>query len=137
MLMIPQPGVPAVTFTYSNVKLIKIDVEGHELKALMGAKKLIKEQMPIIPFEQQVKDFTNGKSPVLSLLEEIGYEHFAILKKHPRVYGSGLNKFLWVPLVRMIFGECSRIEFVKKMEPDFYSFVIALPSWMKKTGVSK
>jgi FkbM family methyltransferase len=123
--------------TFTNVKLIKIDVEGHELKALTGAKKLIKEQMPIILFEQQVKDFTNGKSPVVSLLEEIGYEHFAILKKHPRIYGSGLNKFLWVPFLRMVFGEYNKIELVKKIEPDFYSFLIALPSWMKETGASK
>jgi FkbM family methyltransferase len=41
----------------NNIKLIKIDVEGHELEVLLGAKKVIKSQEPIILFEAKI----NGK----------------------------------------------------------------------------
>jgi FkbM family methyltransferase len=41
----------------SNIKFIKIDVEGHELDVLLGAKKVIKSQEPMILFEAKI----NGK----------------------------------------------------------------------------
>lgn len=40
-----------------NIKFIKIDVEGHELDVLIGAKKIIKLHEPIIMFEAKI----NGK----------------------------------------------------------------------------
>jgi FkbM family methyltransferase len=117
---------------YDNVKLLKIDVEGHEYKALSGARKLIKEQMPIILFEQHISDFENGHSPVVSLLKEIGYKDFATMKKYPRSYGSKMKRFFLVPLFRAAFGESTRIENITDIKPDFYSFVIALPDWIKE-----
>jgi FkbM family methyltransferase len=123
---------------FNNVKLLKIDIEGHEYKALTGAKNLIKEQMPIILFEQHVSDFTNGKSPVVSLIQEMGYEAFAVVKKHPHVSGNFAKKFLLVTLLRTIFGEFTEITVLKQIEPDFYSFIIALPGWItKETSLGK
>ncbi len=51
--------------------LIKIDVEGHELKALQGSLKTIKENLPIILIEiHKNKD----KENILSLFRELDYE---------------------------------------------------------------
>lgn len=119
---------------YDNVKLLKIDVEGHEYNALMGAKNLIKKSMPIILFEQQAADFKDGESPVVSLLKEIGYQDFAIVKRNPRFYGNKIMKFLLVPLIMAILGESTKITVTDTITPDFYHFLIALPGWVKKKG---
>jgi FkbM family methyltransferase len=115
---------------FDNVKLLKIDVEGHEYKALWGAKHLIKEHMPIVLFEQHLSDFDEGRSPVVLLLQQLGYKDFAVVKKHPRFYGSKFRKFFLAPISRTIFGESTRIENLTEIKPDFYSFIIALPGWL-------
>lgn len=113
-----------------DVKLIKIDVEGHEHKVLSGARQTIRDRQPIILFEQHTDDFTNGQSPVVALLRELGYERFATLRKHPAVHGSFLKKALLVPLLRVLLGESIRIELENDLQPAFYPFIIALPRWL-------
>jgi len=56
-----------------KISLIKIDVEGHELAALRGAKELIKKNKPIVLFEQLSSEFSNGTSKVLEYLKELDY----------------------------------------------------------------
>ncbi|MFC3652882.1 FkbM family methyltransferase [Dyella humi] len=116
---------------FENVKLLKIDVEGHECKALMGAKKIIQEHRPIILFEQHIDDFVNGESQVLSLLKEFGYKDFAIVRRYPLPLPSFL-KFVLTPLLRILLGEQTKIVVTSTITPDFYSFIIALPSWVQK-----
>ncbi|GLQ90825.1 hypothetical protein GCM10007898_44010 [Dyella flagellata] len=115
---------------FENVKLLKIDVEGHEYKALSGAKKIIQEHRPIILFEQHIDDFINGESPVLSFLKEVGYENFAIVRRYPLPLPSFL-KFVLTPLFRVLLGEQTRIVSTSRVKPDFYSFIIALPDWVQ------
>jgi len=112
-----------------NVKLIKIDVEGHEHQTIIGSRALIRAHRPIILFEQHAGDFTDGKSPVISLLQELGYKNFAILKKYPRVAGGYRKNVIAVPFLRSLFGESIQIKLVTEIKPDFYSFIIALPEW--------
>jgi len=58
----------------SDVALIKIDVEGHELEVLQGFYETIKTSLPVISFE------FNPNSPnhleVISFLNKMGYEDF-------------------------------------------------------------
>ncbi|RDS79690.1 FkbM family methyltransferase [Dyella monticola] len=117
---------------FENVRLLKIDVEGHEYKALSGAKKVIQQHKPIILFEHHIDDFKNGISPVLSLLKEFGYKDFAIIRRYPRPLPSFL-KFVVTPLLRIVFGEQTRIVVTDTITPDFYSFIIALPDGFKGT----
>lgn len=113
---------------FENVKLLKIDVEGHEQKALLGARETILRHKPIILFEQHVDDFVDGESEVLLLLKEFGYRNFATLKRYPRPWPSFL-KFVITPVLRLLVGEQTRIVVEKTIAPDFYSFIIALPGW--------
>lgn len=115
---------------FENVKLLKIDVEGHELKALSGAKKLIQEHQPIILFEQHIDDFKDCESSVLSLLKTLGYKDFAIVRRYPLPLPSFL-KFVLTPLLRVLVGEQTKITVTNVIAPDFYSFIIALPDWVK------
>lgn len=114
---------------FENVKLLKIDVEGHEYKALSGAKKIIQEHKPIILFEQHVDDFKNGESQVLSLLKGFGYRNFATVRRYPLPPPS-LLKFVLTPLLRVLLGEQTKIVLTSTVKPDFYSFIIALPGWV-------
>jgi len=55
----------------SNVKLIKIDTEGYELKILNGAKKIILGQHPILVCEADTPDKFNN---INSFLSQFGYK---------------------------------------------------------------
>ena len=60
----------------NNGVLIKLDVEGHELHALIGSKNFIKRYKPIICFEQHKNDFIDSKSQVIDLLTEMNYDFY-------------------------------------------------------------
>jgi FkbM family methyltransferase len=67
---------------YDNkISLIKIDVEGHELAALKGAKSLIEKNNPVILFEQHASDFSEGRSDVVDYLRGLNYRFFTIERR--------------------------------------------------------
>ena len=58
-----------------NVRLIKIDVEGHELAVLYGAHKTIEENnYPPIIFESWTWKFPEKRAKLIAYLEDLGYE---------------------------------------------------------------
>ncbi len=117
----------------TNVRLIKIDVEGHEFAAIRGAIALIRANRPIIMFEQHASDFSNGESAVLQLLEELGYRNFATVRRHPYVNGGILKKALVLPFMRLWSGESMRVKIETQIEPGFYAFIVGLPDWFPLT----
>lgn len=60
---------------FTNLELIKIDVEGLEANVIRGGSKVIEKYSPIILLEQHAKEFCmpNGESETLSLLQSMGY----------------------------------------------------------------
>lgn len=72
-----------------NVRLIKLDVEGHEFQAILGAKELIRRCRPWIIFEYVQTKERNDKA-VISLLKEWGYRCF------------DLQECDWMPTTRQI-----------------------------------
>lgn len=65
-----------------NISLIKLDVEGMEEQALLGAMNTIRSQYPIILFEQLSSSIINGKSESISLLEGLNYQMFVLRETH-------------------------------------------------------
>jgi FkbM family methyltransferase len=59
-------------FQDENISFIKIDVEGHELKALIGMRKSIKKHKPIIAFEGK----TDSIGEIIDLLKGYSYNQF-------------------------------------------------------------
>jgi len=110
-----------------NIKLIKIDVEGHELNALKGAHSTILKFKPIILFEQHPRDFINGESKVINYLKSLGYEKFALIKKDNNLFGKGLIKKTITPIYRLLFGEITSVVITNQFEKIFYDFIIAIP----------
>ena len=60
----------------NNVSFIKIDVEGHELKVLAGAHKLLKYQQPVISLDLHSRELSE---PINNLLMQSGYKHYYAL----------------------------------------------------------
>jgi len=119
-----------------NLQLIKLDVEGHELQVLKGAEKTIKNNLPIILFEQHESDFSQGQSPVIALLRDYGYRKFAVINRHPRIEGGFLRKLLVTPFLRLVFGEKGKLKLVETVPPGFHPFIVALPEWLSASAAA-
>jgi FkbM family methyltransferase len=67
---------------FSKVSFMKLDIEGGELYALMGARKLVKRSKPIIIFEGGSQSSANTyhytKDDFFNFFEELGYSIFTI-----------------------------------------------------------
>lgn len=112
-----------------NVTLMKIDVEGHELQAIAGAKDTISRNKPIILFEQFSEEFADGSSKVIDLLKTMGYANFLIIEHLPSLSYS-LPKIIRRPLFflqRLVVGDSIRIVPCKHFEQKYYSSIIAVP----------
>ena len=59
------------SFGFSNVSLIKIDIEGYQAHALKGAKKTISASHPAIIVEIREKDASSDETK--RILTELGY----------------------------------------------------------------
>jgi len=55
------------------ISFIKIDVEGFESSVLRGARRVICEYQPLVVMEQLSKEFVNGSTEAIQLLQEEGY----------------------------------------------------------------
>ena len=70
------------SFSFSNVSLIKIDVEGYQIPVLLGAEKTIRTWHPVIiieilggnRYEQLLPKFQKDCDKTKEILEQLGYE---------------------------------------------------------------
>jgi FkbM family methyltransferase len=116
-----------------DIKLIKVDVEGHDFAALVGAKDTIGTHKPIILFEQLAEDAAAGESVSIKLLKTYGYTTFAVIRRHPRA-AAGMPGPLraFVALAgRLLFGETMEIEVGDRSPEGYHAMVIAIPDWLK------
>jgi FkbM family methyltransferase len=111
------------------VKLIKIDVEGHEYDVLVGAKEVIKKDQPIIIFEQHKSDFTGNSTKSIDLIKSYNYSNFACIEKSPSPPSAFpvFLKLFYSTVFRLIKGSSSAVVMVDEFEPKFYPFIIAIP----------
>jgi len=103
-----------------RIVLIKIDVEGNELAVLKGAAETIGRCKPIVIFEQQAREFKDGRSPCVDFLRRAGYTAFHIFERSPR---TG-NRYL-TALARLALGETVAIREIGTFRPQFYPMIIA------------
>lgn len=63
------------SFNFTEVDMIKIDVEGYERDILLGAEKTIKTNRPVMAIEQQTHEYQDDQQdfPCVRLLESWGY----------------------------------------------------------------
>jgi FkbM family methyltransferase len=106
-----------------KIDLIKIDVEGHELKVLQGGIKIIKKNSPIIIFEEsQIKN--NCSSDTIDFLKKINYKFYVI--KENFNFGNSVILKLLKYLLQDIFNTKYQVIQIFKFECKFYNFIIAI-----------
>ncbi len=64
-------------FGFSDVSLIKIDVEGYELEVLKGAEELIRRERPALIVE--IREVDQAREETFRKLDELGYDHRKIM----------------------------------------------------------
>jgi FkbM family methyltransferase len=62
--------------TLANVGFIKIDVEGHELSVLDGARKLLRKERPRLLIEAEERHRPDAVSSIRNFLQEYGFRGF-------------------------------------------------------------
>ena len=109
----------------SNIGLIKIDVEGHEFFVLKGAEEIIRNNKPIIIFEQLAEEIFNGTSKSISFLSRIEYEFYTLKKRFD--FGQGkVSKFLSL-IFGLIFGQQLSLVSTENFKKKYYSTIVAIP----------
>jgi FkbM family methyltransferase len=124
--------------TEEPVRLIKIDVEGHEYQALRGAEKTIRKWMPIILFEQLASPLKHGNTNVVELLRSYGYSKFATVSKetHRPRSRTGAIDLLWraaaklLPLKSYYLGTEWSVRLCDSFANRDYPFIVAIPEWL-------
>jgi FkbM family methyltransferase len=111
----------------SSLKLLKIDVEGHELEVLLGSETILQTFYPIILFEQNPEFFSSGSSQCIDYLRQIGYRKFSIINEE-FIFKYFNNKYLQYInyLLSFLFGVYKRnIKEVSYFPKKSYSMIIA------------
>jgi FkbM family methyltransferase len=117
----------------AEIKLIKVDVEGHDYAALVGAKETILAHKPVVLFEQFADDTAVGKSATVNLLRSYGYRKFAVIRRHPRAAASlpPVLRAAYAFIGRLVFGETMDIEVGGHSPEGYHTMVIAIPDWIE------
>jgi hypothetical protein len=79
-----------------SISFIKIDVEGHELKALQGASDTLKIHHPILALELHVKKERTQSEDILEFLEQQGYGYAHVFKSN--FFKRSKSKFIKIPI---------------------------------------
>lgn len=111
------------------IGLVKIDVEGHELRVLKGAATLIARSRPVVLFEQHAHEANGGSSDVVEWLKAQGYEAFFEVRSLPSLPRTWKfrGRLTLNGVLRLFFGERKKVVPVMRFEEIFYPMVIAIP----------
>ncbi|WP_211828398.1 FkbM family methyltransferase [Kistimonas asteriae] len=108
----------------SRIELIKIDVEGHELRVLQGAKNTIEQHKPIILFEEAC--IREGSSEVIDLLRTYEYRFFVFEENF--FFGESKVAIFLKLLLQDIFRKRIYVKQREVFDDRFYHFIIAIPN---------
>ena len=122
-----------IRFGSEDIRLLKIDVEGHEYDALLGAKQTIKQHRPIVLFEQLPQEIWKMTSNTIDLLRSYGYVRFAVLERFPVApsWTPGPLKDFAALLMKLIRPTSTKVCITSGFEAKYYSLIVALPAWLK------
>jgi FkbM family methyltransferase len=108
-----------------KIDLIKIDIEGHEIKALRGSTNLIKKNLPIVLFELINSDITKNSSKVINFLDKFDYDFYQIkgdLYEYQNKFQRLLNTFIHLLIPKNLYFEKININ---KIEKKNYVLILA------------
>lgn len=103
------------------VGVIKIDVEGFELKVLKGLENTLGQYKPIVLFEAHRAGGENGSLQVQGYLKDHGYAYFYTIGKKDLGYLSGVVR----GFIRLLVGRDLYISQMDRIEDRFYHAIVA------------
>jgi FkbM family methyltransferase len=109
----------------SNIGLIKIDVEGHEIFVLKGAEEIINTQRPVIILEQGADEINNGSSESILFLSKKNYEFYTLKKRFD--FGEGKIFKILSLTIGLIFGQQLSLVSTSNFKKKYYSLIVAVP----------
>jgi FkbM family methyltransferase len=118
------PRVTVDSLELTDVRFVKIDVEGHELPALRGAEQTVRRDAPLLLIE--VEDRIQPIEPILSLLHGWGYRPYVM----PRDRWHPLDEFDLVAHQRAAVGRV-RQSFARRVVapwPRYVNLVLFRPA---------
>ena len=113
-------------FSFKEINLIKIDVEGFEMEVINGGNQTIDKHRPLIIFEQNKEDFTNGNSKVIDQIYKMNYQIFWIDNNFPRTKNS-LHRIIYT-FTGFLFGKKLTIRSGIYPPAKPHPFLIAVPN---------
>ena len=106
-----------------KIELIKIDVEGHEINALKGARNLIQSNKPIILFEAGAREHDKS-SEVIEYLSSLNYKFYTIKQRF--YLGDSFLSRLFANLLRLLFGQQLSFVETKHFKKKYYEMIMAV-----------
>lgn len=111
----------------TDIGFIKIDVEGHELQAFKGAKRLLEKHHPVIAFEQLADSFDLGTSDVIEYLKNIGYKKFLVMQRKRDWYFKTRIMKLFEAIFFGVPEDKIELLETQQFEKKLYSMIIVFP----------
>ncbi len=109
-------------FLQVEFSVIKIDVEGHETKALSGLEELIIKNKPLICFELIHK--TSDDLAIIELLKKIGYAHFYVPFQKSLFPNSGKKSFTKNFIDGLLFKPKNQLKEIDHFNDSFYNMIL-------------
>lgn len=103
------------------VRLVKLDIEGHELAALRGLATTLQTHGPVVLFESHHAGGEDGSDAIVAQLRDWGYRHCYVIETNAAPRGNRLRKLLH----RLRQGLRLRLREVERPADRSHSLVIA------------
>jgi FkbM family methyltransferase len=84
LIEVPTTTLDAETASATRVRLLKLDVEGHEHEALLGARQLLRREHPVILLEAEQRHRQTPVAETFELLDGLGYAGQMLTQHGPR-----------------------------------------------------
>jgi len=103
------------------VRLVKLDIEGHEFAALSGLRNTLLRHRPLVLFESHHAGGAGGSDAIVAQLKQWGYRHFYVLEANASPYRNRLAKLAY----RLLKGWTLGVRAVDRPDDRSHSLVIA------------